>query len=205
MSSQQNTAQESPQDTAGGLAGAIELTGRVVAGVRPQQWSWPTPCTEWNVRQLVDHLVLGQQLFARVLGGEPFEQAFPAVRAVPDRLGSDPAATYDASGRDLVAAFAARGALERTVRVPFGTVPGAVALHLRITESLVHGWDLATALGVPFDPPAALVEQELAFSAPLLAQVPPERHVFAASRSAADGARPIERLVALLGRQPAGV
>jgi uncharacterized protein (TIGR03086 family) len=104
----------------------------------------------------------------------------------------------------MLAAFAAPGVLERPVRVPFGTVPGAVARHLRIIESLVHGWDLATALGVPFDPPAALVEQEIAFTGPLLAQVPPERKVFAPSRPVPEGAPPVERLAALRGREPLG-
>jgi uncharacterized protein (TIGR03086 family) len=209
MSSQQDTTRDSLKSAEGdpspALAEALKLTGRLVAVVRPEQWAWPTPCPEWDVRQLVDHLVSGQQLFARVLRGEPVEEALTAVRAVPDRLGDDAAAAHDLSGRELVAAFAGPGVLERTVRVPFGTVPAAVALHLRITESLVHGWDLATALGEPFDPPAALVEPELAFSVPLLAQVPPERRVFAPSRSALEGARPIEHLVALLGRAPADV
>ena len=188
------------QSRVGELREALDLTGGLVSGVQPEQWSLPTPCTEWDVRQLVDHLVAGNQLFARVLGGEPFEEAAPAVRAVGDRLGADAGAAYEASARDLLAAFALPGVLERPVRVPFGTVPGAVARHLRITECLVHGWDLARALGASFDPPAALVEQELAFSAPMLSQVPPERRVFAPSRPTAGGGRPIERLVALLGR-----
>jgi uncharacterized protein (TIGR03086 family) len=193
----------SQQDPAAGLAEALELAGRLVAAVKPDQWELPTPCTAWDVRQLVDHLVAGHQLVARVLHGEPFEQAVAAVRSVDDKLGGDAAAAYDASATDVLAAFAVPGVLERPVHVPFGTVPGAVALHLRIVECLVHGWDLATALGVPFDPPTPLVEQEIAFSGPLLGQVPPERRVFAPSRTAAEGARPIERLAALLGREPA--
>jgi uncharacterized protein (TIGR03086 family) len=199
-----NAQNSTPQDPAAELGEALELAGRLVAGVKPDQWELPTPCTEWNVRQLVDHLVSGHQLVARVLRGEPFEQAVAATRSAGgDRLGDDPVAAYDASARDVLAAFTAPGVLERLVRVPFGTVPGAVARHLRIVECLVHGWDLATALGVPFDPPASLVEQEIAFSGPLVGQVPPERHVFAPSRAVAEGAPPIERLAALLGREPA--
>ena len=198
-----NAQNDMKQDPAAELEEALGLAGRLVGGVKPDQWELPTPCTEWNVRQLVDHLVSGHQLVARVLRGKPFEQAVAAVRSVNDRLGDDRAAAYDASARDVLAAFSAPGVLERLVRVPFGTVPGAVARHLRIVECLVHGWDLATALGVPFHPPATLVEQEIAFSGPLLGQVPPERQVFAPSRSAAEGAPPIERLAALLGREPA--
>ena len=196
-----NAQNDTPQDPAAELEAALELAGRLVAGVKPDQWEWPTPCTEWNVRQLVDHLVSGHRLFARVLRGEPFEQAVAAARrADDDRLGDDAAAAYDASAREVLAAFAAPGVLERLVRVPFGTVPGAVARHLRIVECLVHGWDLATALGVPFDPPAPLVEQEIAFSGPMVGRVPPERRVFAPSRPVAEEAPPIERLAALLGR-----
>ena len=195
-------SQHTQQSPAGELEEALEAAGRLVADVKPDQWELPTPCTEWNVRQLVDHLVLGQQLFARVLRGEPFEQAVTAVRSIGDRLGDDAAGAYDASARALLDAFTAPGVLERLVRVPFGTVPGAVARHLRVTECLVHGWDLATAIGVPFHPPETLVEQEIAFSHGLLGQVPPERHVFAASRPTVEGAPPIERLAALLGREP---
>jgi uncharacterized protein (TIGR03086 family) len=183
-----------------GLAEAVALAGDLVRQVRPEQWHLPTPCSEWDVRQIVDHLVLGQQLFARALSGEPFDDAVAAVRAVPDRLGADPAAAYDESAAAMLAAFDAPGVLERPVRVPFGTVPGAVARHLRIVDALVHGWDLAQALGLPFDPPAALVEAELAASGPLLARVPAERKIFAPSRPVGDDAPPLERLVALLGR-----
>jgi uncharacterized protein (TIGR03086 family) len=198
-----NAQNDSQQDPAAELEEALGLAGRVVSGVKPDQWELPTPCTEWNVRQLVAHLVSGHQLVARVLRGEPFEQAAAAARSPDeDRSGHDPAAAYDASARDVLAAFAAPGVLERLVRVPLGTVPGAVARHLRIVECLVHGWDLATAVGVPFDPPAPLVEREIAFSEPMVMQVPPERHVFAPSRPVAEGSPPIERLVALLGRDP---
>jgi uncharacterized protein (TIGR03086 family) len=202
MNAQHQLPNDPPQDPVAELEEALELSGRLVAEVKPDQWELPTPCTEWNVRQLVDHLVLGHQLFARVLRGEQFEQAVAAVRSIDDRLGDDPAGAYDASARDVLAAFTAPGVLERLVRVPFGTVPGAVARHLRLIECLVHGWDLATALGLPFDPPASLVEREITFSAPMLGQVPPERPVFAPSRPPADGAPPIERLAALLGREP---
>ena len=132
-----------------------------------------TPCADWNVRQLVDHLVVGQQLLARVLRGEPFEQAVAAVRRSTTGLGDDPSASYRRERARVLAAFTAPGVLERLVRVPFGTVPGAVARHLRIIECLVHGWDLATALGLPFDPPAALVEREIAFTGPMLGRCRP--------------------------------
>ena len=89
------------------------------------------------------------------------------------------------------------------VTVPAGTVPGAVALHLRLTELLVHGWDLARATcqpttGLPVD----LAEQELAFSQVQLGRIPPDRSPFAPPEPVADDAPAVDRLAALLGRNP---
>jgi len=190
------------------LASALGLFGRLVSEVRPEQWSLPTPCDPWDVRQLVAHVVSGQRLLVRVLRGEPFETARTAAQTLSDRLDHDPpaqyVAEYRASADDLLAAFAEPGALERVVTVPAGTVPGAVAVHLRTTEALVHGWDLARATGLPFEVPTGLAEGELAFARPMLDRIPPERRSFAPSRPIGGDAAAIDRLAALLGRDPAG-
>jgi uncharacterized protein (TIGR03086 family) len=187
-------------DGPAGLREAMHLTGRLVEGVRPDQWTAPTPCAEWTVRDLVQHLVYGQVAFARLLGGEPLEAVAPAARE--DHLGDDAAAAYRRSCDALLAAVAEPGVLERPVRVPVGTVPGAVAVHLRTVECLVHGWDLARATGQPFDVPGELAEAELAFSRDRLGSIPPDRTPFGAPRPVAVDAPPLDRLVALLGRDP---
>jgi uncharacterized protein (TIGR03086 family) len=185
------------------LSRALDLFGQLVAGVRPEQWSLPTPCDAWNVQQLVGHVVSGQRLVARVLRGEPFEAAMAEAREPSiDLLGNDAVAAYRASAEDLLAAFGEPGALERVVTVPAGTVPGAVAVHLRTTEALVHGWDLAWATGLAFGVPAELAESELAFTRPMLERIPPERRSFAPARPVGEDAPTIDRLVALLGRDP---
>jgi len=186
------------------LAGALDLFGRLVAAVGPDQWSLPTPCDAWNVEQLVGHVVSGQRLFARVLAGEPLDAVVAEARDRPiTEGGSDAVSAYRASAEDLLAAFGKPGVLERIVTVPAGTVPGAVAVHLRTTEALVHGWDLARATGLRFDVPGDLAEGELAFSRPMLDRIPPERRTFGPSRPVRDDAPPIDRLAALLGRDPA--
>jgi len=100
----------------------------------------------------------------------------------------------------LVEAFALPGALRQMVTVPFSTVAGIVALHLRMTEALVHGWDLARAAGQSVGFPADLAEQELAFSRDKLSDVAPGRSPFAPAEPVADDAQTIDRLAALLGR-----
>ena len=84
--------------------------------------------------------------------------------------------------------------------LPFGTVPGSVALHLRMVELLVHGWDLARATGQPPRFPDGLAEQELAFSRRALADIPAERNPFGQPQPAPADAAAIDQLAALLGR-----
>jgi len=185
------------------LARALDLFGGLVAAVGPDQWFLSTPCDAWNVEQLVGHVVSGQRLFARVLAGEPIEAVKAQTRDCPiTDGGSDVVSAYRASAEHLLAAFGNPGALERIVTVPAGTVPGAVAVHLRTTEALVHGWDLARATGPRFDVPPDLAEGELAFSGPMLDRIPPERRPFGPSRPVGDDAPAIDRLAALLGRDP---
>jgi uncharacterized protein (TIGR03086 family) len=185
------------------LERALGCFGRVVGAVSVQQWALPTPCADWDVRQLVDHVTSGQRLFALVLRGVPFDEAVHRAR---DELGGplsdDPASAFRISAADLLSAFGEPGVLERMVTVPAGTVPGAVAVHLRTTEALVHGWDLARACALPFEVPEDLAEGELVFSRPMLERIPPERLRFAPSRFVDDRAPAIDRLVALLGRDP---
>jgi uncharacterized protein (TIGR03086 family) len=188
------------------LTEAIALAEGVIEGVLPDQWQLPTPCPDWPVRLVVNHLVSGQLIFAGAIAGEPLETLLPLRDQ--DHLGDDPGAAYRSSAESLLAAVAAPGALERPVRVPVGTVPGVVALHLRVVECLVHGWDVARATGQRFDVPDDLAERELAFTAANLSRVPADRQPFGPPQPAADDAPPLDRLAAQLGRSvswsPAG-
>jgi uncharacterized protein (TIGR03086 family) len=181
------------------LESVLGVVEPLVAAVGTDQWSGPTPCGEWDVRELVGHVVAGNRVFAAVAGGVPLEQARPALG---DPLGADPVAAYRESAAQLVAAFRVPGALERPLTIPFGTVPAPVALNLRIVDTLVHGWDLARATGRTVSFPDDVVEQSIAFSRDLLPQVPPDRSPFGPSRPVAGDAPPLDRLGALLGREP---
>ena len=185
------------------LAAALDGTGQLVRAVTAEQWQLPTPCSDWTVRQLLDHLVGGNRLCTRVLSGEPL----PPVeqlgrRGHLDQLGDDPVSAHDTSAGELLQALRAPGVLERTHTLPVGTLPGPAVVHVRTVETLVHGWDLARAIGREAPFPDELVEPELVFSGQLLARLPEGRHPFAPSRPAADDAPAIDRLAALLGRQP---
>jgi uncharacterized protein (TIGR03086 family) len=176
------------------LAASVPITGNLVGAVEPEQWASPTPCPEWTVRDLVNHLVLGHRRFAAALtGGTP-----PAPGH--DLLLDDPGTAYRSSAEAMLAAFHAEGALERPMTIPAGTLPGRVACELRVVEALVHGWDLARATGRPLEFPAELVEESIAFSRLQLGRVPADRTPFGPSQPVTDDAPALDRLAALLGR-----
>ena len=179
------------------LAAALPITGELVGRIEPEHWPLPTPCPEWSVHGVVNHLVAGHLRFTAALdGGSPPADA--------DVLGADPAGAYRSSADGMLAAFRADGALDRPVTVPAGTLPGLAACELRVVEALVHGWDVARATRLPLSFPDDLVEESIGFSRIQLTRLPPGRTRFGPSQDVADDAPPLDRLAALLGRSVEG-
>jgi uncharacterized protein (TIGR03086 family) len=188
-----------------GLERALDATGQLVRAVQEEQWPDPTGCPGWNVRDLVTHIVSGNRMFTDILRGDmPGPPAGAPADAGSSRPASDLRAAYREAAAGLLAAFSQPGVMNQTFTVPFGTVPGSVALHLRITEVLVHGWDLAQATGQPASLPDDLAEQELAFSRSTLPAIPPERTPFGPPQPVSADAPAIDQLAALLGRAVTG-
>ena len=184
------------------LGQALDATGRLVESVTVSEWAAPTPCTEWTVRELVNHLVGGNLWFAELLATEGQGARAPS-RPSGDVLGEDPVASYRRSADALVQVFARPGVLEQVFPLPIGDAPGAVALHLRTVEAMAHGWDLARAIGKVLELPEDMVEPELEWSRAAVAGLPAGRRPFADAQPVADEAPAIDRLAACLGRAPA--
>ncbi len=187
------------------LRRALAETERLITAVRPDQWTTPTPCPDWDVRAVATHIVSGNRMFAAILRGEVADGgAGPAPGPVDPRevdvLGDDPPAAFHAAADDLLDAAEGPGVMQQSFTVPFGTVPGAVALHLRTTEALVHGWDLAQATGQEPRFPDDIVDAELEFSRRALPAVSSTRSPFGPPQPVAEDAPAIDRLAALLGR-----
>ena len=163
--------------------------GGVVAGITPDQLDRPTPCSDFTVRGVLEHMIGGATAFAAAYRG--------AAPAEPDV--SDPLAGFGPALGDLVAAITAPGALDRTVAAPFGEVPGETFARFVVLDGLVHGWDMATATGQPYDPPAELVAAADAFARDTLDPLR-DGQTFAAATEPASDATPIERLAAYTGR-----
>jgi len=163
---------------------------RLIAGVKPDQWSNPTPCTEWDVRQLVSHMVSGNLRFAALVRGEP----------VPAVANDDSPEAFRAAGAALRDSFLQAGALERSYQSPFGLLPGPALVHLRIGEMLAHGWDVARATGQTPDLPSDLAELELAVFRAQLGHSSRDGSPIGPPKPVSEDAPAIDRLAAFLGR-----
>lgn len=174
---------------------ALAATEAVVAGIRPGQWPAPTPCTELDVRAVLNHLVSGNLMFAALVRGEP-----PPDRGA-DHLGGDPLTAFQRAAAQMREAFAAPGVLESVYTAPFGTAPGTALLHIRIIEALAHGWDLARATGQPAAFPDDVAERALAAARKQLTSRPEGPGApFGAEVPVAEDAPAIDRLAGFLGR-----
>lgn len=176
------------------LIGAVAITDAIVAGVREGQWSGETPCESWSTDDVARHLVESLTRYADAFG------------AAPDETDSGTDASrleaFRRAAARLVAGVSAPGAADKTVTVPFGSVPAAVALGLGAVEVLVHGWDIATATGQAVEWDDGIAERAWRFSAAAVDSIPEGRSPFARPQPVAPTAPPIYRLVALLGRKP---
>jgi uncharacterized protein (TIGR03086 family) len=178
-----------------------EQFGSLVEQVEADQWAAPTPCGDWDVADLVRHVVMGNRIFIGVLAGAPVspQAIYDEYRTHgPTLLPGD----ANDSMADLVTAFRRPDVMQRPVAIPVGTVPGEAAAHIRVVENVVHGWDLASALGrrAPFE--EADVEAALAFTERARGIVPSDRRPFADPVPTEADAPVLDRLVGLLGRQP---
>ncbi|MCA1690750.1 MAG: TIGR03086 family metal-binding protein [Acidimicrobiales bacterium] len=124
--------------------------------VRAEDWSRPTPCSEWDVRDLVNHVVGGALRYTMLLHGATADDV--AVTRALDHLGEDPVGSFETKAQEVKTAFREAGALSRTVHHPAGDMSGEELLELRITEFAIHAWDLARALGADERLDPALVD-----------------------------------------------
>lgn len=120
--------------------------GRLVDGTAPEQLDADTPCTEFTVRDLINHVTGGATMFASAFenGAVPDDEL---ARIMGDMVGDDPSAAYATASARVQAAYHAPGALDGMVTLPFGEMPRQAALGIAVFDVAVHGWDLAQATG----------------------------------------------------------
>ena len=179
---------------------AMAQTETVVAAVRPDQLTLPTPCTGYDVRELLSHVVGGLNRIAVMGEGGDALAVEPRADGVPDD--GWPAA-YAAARARVTAAWADDARLDALVEVPWGKVPGRIALGGYVQEILTHGWDLAQATGQPTELDPELASWVLAVARQILPPEPRGGEIpFGPVVPVPADAGRYAHLAAWLGRQP---
>ncbi len=178
------------------LEQAITATRGVLTGVSKKQLGDPTPCAQWKVSDLINHLVGAQYFFVAGCTGEPMSHG------ETDFAAGDFVAAFDEGAQRAVAAFSADGVMEKTLTLPFGEMPGAAFIHLAATDTFQHGWDLAKATGQSTDLAPELAAQLLAASRMAMSPAlrSPEGTIFGLEQPAPANASNADQLAAFLGR-----
>lgn len=123
---------------------ALDRFGEHVRAVKDDQWHDPTPCTDWDVRVLVNHLVSENMWMPPLLDGKKIADVGDSLEG--DLLGDDPKATWDGAAAEAGrAAHAAQ--LDRTVHLSYGEVSAEHYITELFSDLTIHGWDLARAIG----------------------------------------------------------
>ena len=124
---------------------SVDAFGARVHGVAGDRWAASTPCPDWDVRALVNHLVYELRWSVPLLAGRTVAEV--GDRFDGDLLGDDPVGRWDYAAQEAVAAVDGEGAMDRTVHLSFGDFPGREYVMQLFADLVIHGWDLGVATG----------------------------------------------------------
>ncbi|MDH6137373.1 uncharacterized protein (TIGR03086 family) [Kitasatospora sp. MAA4] len=189
---------------------ALALVQPALDAVRPEHLDLPTPCAGWMLRRLLAHMLGQNHGFAQAALGRGADLAVWADREVGD---GPVGAAFAASADELFSAFGTAVKSGRPFLIPEvlpgHAFPAEQAIGFHFVDTLVHGWDVAAALGVPLDCPDDLAALLLRISR----QVPTTPESRAPGRAFGPVVGPavgpagdvsdFDRALALLGRDPA--
>jgi uncharacterized protein (TIGR03086 family) len=187
-------------DTIALMQRVVDETTTVVNDVDDDQMGNPTPCEEWTVRDVINHITGGATMFAisAEQGSVPDDELGRLMGG--DNLGNDFRGAWDTAAQRAMAAFRAPGALEKTVTLPFGQMPAGVALNIAVFDVLTHAVDIARATGQQVND-TDLIETALGMGRQMIGPDLRIPGVFEAEQPIADGAAPADRLLAFAGRR----
>lgn len=171
---------------------ATAHAAEVMAGVSAERLDGPTPCADWDVQELIDHMVGGTDYLLAALAGE----------APPGRAGRT-VGDYRRGLEELRTGLRAPGGLERMCMSPLGFEwPVAHAVAGTFMDALIHTWDLATATGQDASLDPELVEACIAMFMPDMPERGRASGLVGPAIVVSENASAQDRLLAAMGRQP---
>jgi uncharacterized protein (TIGR03086 family) len=190
-------------DIVGLDARAVRASVQVVSQVSAADLAWPTPCAGWTIADLLAHMTAQHNGFAAAAAGHGAD----LVRWQTGAPAADPAGEYAAAAERVLAAFAAADVLAGEFELPPISTeirfPAAEAIGFHFVDYVVHGWDVARALGLDYhlDPDVLAAALSIARTVPDGERRRRPGAAFA-PRVAASATGMLDEVVALLGRRP---
>ena len=178
----------------------LDRTNQVVDKVDDSQLGNSTPCTEWTVRDVINHVTGGATMFAECVehGSIPDDRFGQLIGG--DNLGNDWRASYRTASDNARAAFGAPGVLDRMVKLPFGEMPAGAALNIAIADVMTHACDIAKATGQTIDDPK-LLDTALETAHQVISPDFRQPGFFDAEQTVPAGASAMDKLLAFAGRK----
>jgi uncharacterized protein (TIGR03086 family) len=176
---------------------ALTRFGGLVHEIPGDGWSGPTPCTEWDVRTLVNHLAGEIRWMVPLFDGVSVADVGDSLNG--DLLGDDPPGAWDRAVDAVVATVDAPAAMARTIRLSRRELTGADYAWEVFTDLAIHGWDLARAIGGNETIDADIVEVVEERLGPTFAEMKASG-AFGPEVTPPEGADAQTRLLAMLGR-----
>ena len=173
---------------------SFATTAGILEDVKPDQLGWPTPCTQWALRDLIAHMLSVLAEMGRAARGESAEE-FGVIPA------KDVAVGFRAEARRTLDAWQSIDP-EMTIDIGFGPVSAAFAMNVNMCDTAVHGWDVARTLGCSADIPDELALHILEFEQQILDDNLRQAVGFSSPLEIGTNAGASDRLVAFLGRRP---
>ena len=182
------------------LQRVVDQTTKIVDGTSSDDLSSSTLCTEWTVRDLLNHITGGSTMFALSAeqGSVPDELMGQLMGG--DNLGDDYKGAWKTASARAMSAFDQPGVLEKIVKLPFGEMPAGIALNIAIFDVATHACDIARATGQSVDD-TELLESALAIGQQMIGPELRAPGVFDAATSVGEDAPVADRLLAFAGRK----
>lgn len=169
--------------------------GKAVSGMELDQLGAPTPCSDFDVKALLNHLFMGMHMLTTAA------KTGKAEVLEGDLVGPDPSKQYDEARDKLLEAIREPGVFDKNWEMPFAALPGQMMANIAFWEHLVHGWDVAKATGQDPTIPEDLAQEALDLVTPMDAMIRMPG-VCGPKVEVPEDAPITDRLVGFLGRQP---
>ena len=176
---------------------AVAATAHLAAGLSEDNRSHDTPCVDFNVGDLVEHI---SGVFA--MSASAALKKEPSANAGSGNLADNPGAALALLSSGMVDAWATPDAFDGRTHLGPREMSAFIAGHITFFEILIHGWDLAMGTGQTLELSDELAEAILVSAQRLCTDQAREFGAFGTQVSIPEQAGPFEQALALTGRDP---